>query len=83
MESSYTFVDLPKRASIREGEPHVTPLDPSQRVPSVLEYVSYEVAGVATTSGPVGRSVSLKSLSGNGARRVPHQEKKKRLREHE
>ncbi len=83
MESSYTFVDLPKRASRREGEPHVTPLDPSQRVPSVLEYVSYEVAGAATTSGPVGRSVSLKSLSGNGARRVPHQEKKKRLREHE
>ena len=83
MESSYTFVDLPKRASIREGEPHVTPLDPSQRVPSVLEYVSYEVAGAATTSGPVGRSVSLKFPSGNGARRVPHQEKKKRLREHE
>ena len=83
MESSYTFVDLPKRALRRGGEPYVTPLDPSQRVPSVLEYVSYEVAGAATTSGPVGRSVSLKSLSGNGARRVPHQEKKKRLREHE
>ena len=83
MELSYTFADLPKRVSRWEGEPHVTPLDPSQGVPSVLEYVPYEVAGAATTSGPVGRSVSLKSLSGNGARRVPHQEKKKRLREHE
>ena len=80
MESSYTFVDLPKRASIREGEPHVTPLDPSQRVPSVLEYVSYEVAGAATTSGPVGRSVSLKSLSGNGARRVPQPKEEKEIK---
>jgi hypothetical protein len=44
----------------------------------MLEYLSDEVAGAATTSGPVGGSVSLKFLSGNGARRVPHQEKKKR-----
>ena len=80
MESSYTFVDLPKRALRREGEPHVTLLNSSQRVPSVLEYLSDEVAGAATTSGPVGGSVSLKSLSGNDARRVPYQEKKKSKR---
>jgi hypothetical protein len=46
----------------------------------MLEYLSDKVAGTATTSGPVGGSVSLKSLSGNGARRVPHQEKKKSKR---